>query len=78
MHFPNEDNRIGWGNNSGSQPRFAKEYIDAMEKFLKENKGYEEVKFITGYEAGCLGFSLYKELTKYGIACKIIAPTTLV
>lgn len=33
--------------------------------------------FITGYEAGCLGFSLYKELKEAGIECRILAPTTM-
>lgn len=59
-----------------AKPILIKQYLDEMSKLLKE-KGYEEIEFITGYEAGCLGFSLYKELTKYGITCKIIAPTTL-
>ena len=33
--------------------------------------------FITGYEAGCPGFSLYKELKEAGIECRILAPTTM-
>lgn len=37
----------------------------------------EEVKFICGYEAGCLGYSLYRELTAKGIECKILAPSTM-
>ena len=37
----------------------------------------EEVKFIYGYEAGCLGYSLYRELTAKGIECKILAPSTM-
>lgn len=32
------------------------EYLDAQTKFLLE-QGYEDIKFITAYEAGCLGFS---------------------
>ena len=51
------------------------EYLDAQTKFLLE-QGYEDVKFITAYEAGCLGFSLHDQLTKLGIENKIIAPTT--
>lgn len=52
------------------------EYLDAQTKFLLE-QGYEDIKFITAYEAGCLGFSLHDQLTKLGIENKIIAPTTL-
>ena len=52
------------------------EYLDTQTKFLLE-QGYEDVKFITAYEAGCLGFSLHDQLTKLGIENKIIAPTTL-
>ena len=60
-----------------SKSILVKNYLDEMTKSLNE-KGFEEIEFVTGYEAGCLGFSLYKDLTKYGINCKIIAPTTLV
>ena len=37
----------------------------------------EECIFICGYEAGCLGFSLFKELSKRKIECHVIAPTTM-
>ena len=37
----------------------------------------EEVKFVCGYEAGCLGYSLYRELTAKGIDCRIMAPSTM-
>ena len=37
----------------------------------------EECTFKCGYEAGCLGFSLYKELRAYGIDCTVLAPTTM-
>ena len=30
-----------------------------------------------GYEAGCLGFSLYNQLTAAGVKCVILAPTTM-
>lgn len=59
-----------------AKPSLVKKYIEEITKVLQE-KGYEELEFITCYEAGCLGFSLYKELTYLGINCKIVAPTTL-
>ena len=30
-----------------------------------------------GYEAGCLGYSLYNQLTSAGVKCIILAPTTM-
>jgi len=33
--------------------------------------------FLCGYEAGCLGYSLYHELTDHDVDCKILAPTTM-
>lgn len=43
---------------------------------IKENVG-SDVEIICGYEAGCLGYSLYKQLTKENINCVIMAPTSL-
>ena len=37
----------------------------------------EECTFKCGYEAGCLGFSLYMQLRAYGIDCTVLAPTTM-
>jgi len=47
-------------------------YIEAM-RFHYGN----DVLFICGYEAGCLGYTLYHQLTKHGIKCVILAPTTM-
>ncbi len=38
---------------------------------------YEEYDILCGYEAGCLGYSLYNQLTGVGIRCEILAPTTM-
>ena len=37
----------------------------------------DDCDILCGYEAGCLGFSLYHELVKKGIRCVILAPTTM-
>ena len=37
----------------------------------------EEVEFVCGYEAGCLGYTLYHQLTGHGVKCVILAPTTM-
>lgn len=60
-----------------AKPLLIKEYLDNITKLLKEEKNYNEIEFETCYEAGCLGFSLYKEMVRLGINCKIVAPTTL-
>ncbi len=37
----------------------------------------DDVMFICGYEAGCLGFTLYHQLTSHNVKCIILAPTTM-
>lgn len=37
----------------------------------------DEYDIQCGYEAGCLGYSLYNQLTKAGVKCVILAPTTM-
>lgn len=49
-------------------------YLDTLRY---NEKDPENVKFICGYEAGCLGYSLYRELKKRGIDCRILAPSTM-
>lgn len=38
----------------------------------------EDALFLCGYEAGCLGFTLYHQLTSHNVKCVILAPTTMV
>ena len=46
---------------------------------LKESLGVtdKECDILCGYEAGCLGYSLYHHLTNAGVKCVILAPTTM-
>lgn len=37
----------------------------------------DEYDIVCGYEAGCLGYSLYNQLTSAGVKCVILAPTTM-
>ena len=37
----------------------------------------DDIDVITGYEAGCLGYTLYKDLKKNDVECIIVAPTSL-
>lgn len=46
-------------------------YVSRLKKKLKDSD------FVCGYEAGCLGYSTYKDLTKAGIKCVIMAPSTM-
>ena len=46
-------------------------YVSNLKKKLKDSD------FVCGYEAGCLGYSTYKDLTKAGIKCVIMAPSTM-
>lgn len=48
-------------------------------KYLEQiRKRYnDEIEFICGYEAGCLGYTLYHQLTDHGVKCVILAPTTM-
>ena len=36
-----------------------------------------EIEFVCGYEAGCLGYTLYHQLTSRGVKCVILAPSTM-
>lgn len=48
-------------------------------KYLEQirKKSSEEIEFVCGYEAGCLGYSLYHQLEEHGVKCIILAPTTM-
>ena len=45
-------------------------------EFLRTIYG-DDANFICGYEAGCLGYNLYHQLTANNIKCIILAPTTM-
>ena len=47
-------------------------YIDKLKE--KQGKGCE---FVCGYEAGCLGYTLQRQLAEHGVRCEILAPTTM-
>ena len=46
-----------------------------MEKVRTRYEG--DVTFVCGYEAGCLGYSLYRQLKGHAVDCRILAPTTM-
>ena len=57
-----------------------KAVIKYLENIQKHRPG-EEIHFVCGYEAGCLGYSLYHDLlrakSKISLDCIIMAPTTM-
>ena len=57
-----------------TEPDFKKvlKYLE----FLRSIYG-DDAKFVCGYEAGCLGYTLYHQLTSHNVDCKILAPTTM-
>lgn len=61
-----------------SESTFASD-VKLVIKFIETLKSrYEnDVEIKCGYEAGCLGYSLYKSLTARGVDCVILAPTTM-
>lgn len=52
--------------------------VKLVVKFIDNlKKKFDDVEIKCGYEAGCLGYSLYKSLSARGIYCDILAPTTM-
>ena len=47
-------------------------YVNRLRKVYGEG-----TEFICGYEAGCLGYTLYHNLKNCGLECVILAPTTM-
>lgn len=52
--------------------KLIKKYVLDIQKDMKDDMSIK-----CGYEAGCLGFSLYKSLKTIGIDCDILTPTTM-
>ena len=53
--------------------------ISMVLKFVENLKDVygQDIQIKAGYEAGCLGYVPYHQLTKHGIDCDILAPTTM-
>ena len=49
--------------------------VKYLEKVGRNHNG--DCHFLCGYEAGSLGYSLYRKLTGQGLDCVILAPTTM-
>lgn len=63
------------GSYSRRTPADYKEVLKYL-KFLRTVYGNDTI-FVCGYEAGCLGYTLYHQLTDHHVDCVILAPTTM-
>jgi len=54
-----------------------KNIVRFIEKIKADNGKENEYDIECGYEAGCIGFSLYRQLTAAKVKCTILAPTTI-
>lgn len=70
--FTIEEDKASHAQKVGSDYRQILKYLE----FLRTIYG-KDVDFVCGYEAGCLGFSLYHQLTDHNVNCVILAPTTM-
>ena len=70
--YTREDERALHAQNIAADYRLVLKYLDAMRRIYGE-----DTEFICGYEAGCLGYTLYRDLTAHNVNCKILAPSTM-
>ena len=58
--------------------RTSADYKEVMKflEYLRTIYG-NDTSFICGYEAGCLGYTLYHQLSDHNVNCVILAPTTM-
>jgi transposase len=60
------------------EPMVAKGLPNGVSRIVKELAGFREKgKVQIAYEAGCLGYTLYRELTAFWFDCRVIPPATV-
>ncbi len=67
-----EADKIQYLQKMPSDYRLVLKYIERLRKVYPE-----DTEYVCGYEAGCLGYALYNQLTAHGVHCKILAPSTM-
>lgn len=62
-----------------AEVQFTNNFVTNVVNYVSnlKKKKLKDCEFVCGYEAGCLGYSTYKDLTKAGIKCVIMAPSTM-
>ena len=53
------------------------DYMNILKYLDRVRRNYEDCHFLCGYEAGCLGYSLYNQLIHNDVDCVILAPSTM-
>ena len=53
------------------------DYRNILKYLERIRTNYDDCHFLCGYEAGCLGYSLYHQLVDNDVDCVILAPTTM-
>lgn len=70
--YTNEKEKAEYGQKVEAHYSKILNYLEAMRFHYGQ-----DALFICGYEAGCLGFTLYHQLTYHHVQCVILAPTTM-
>jgi transposase len=64
--------------NRNKEPVLAKGLPNRTTRIVKELAVYEEKGEVQiAYEAGCLGYTLYRELVEFGYDCRVIPPNSV-
>jgi len=60
-----------------AQAQMEPDYRNIIKYLERVRMSYGDVHFLCGYEAGCLGYSLFHNLVGQGVDCVILAPSTM-
>lgn len=66
------EDRIHHLQRTAANYKYVLQYLEQLRRHYST-----DIDFLCGYEAGCLGYTLYHQLTNHGIPCVILAPTTM-
>jgi len=67
-----EEDKIQYQQKISADYKLALKYLEHVRKHFPK-----DAEYVCGYEAGCLGYALYHQLTAHGVKCVILAPTTM-
>jgi transposase len=67
-----EQDTLKYGQKMESDYKKVLKYLEQLRKYNGEG-----TEFVCGYEAGCLGYTLYHQLESHGVRCVILAPSTM-
>lgn len=70
--YTHREDRIQYQQRVDSDHKLVLKYLAQIRKQYPE-----DTQYVCGYEAGCLGYTLYHQLTAQGVSCIILAPTTM-